>query len=336
MSAKAGWALHAVRRRHDLLRRRRETRGGGPPPGPSAPPRRRRGLHPPSSKGPRAAYRWPAKGDGHRRQSQAVRPRAEVRRLRAILHGARRSGLQAQNREGRPHFEAWLRGKLAYLGWSTASAADRCCSNSTISRGVDRVSSAGRPGRCATSRDLRSKLDDTPAGVPRYRWPPSEHTPRTHKTHKAQQPVNSLNLHVTLVSPEIHWNTGNAGRSCLAAGAQLHLVEPLGFSLDDREVRRAGLDYWPRVQPKLWPDWAALESALPELGEPFLFSPRAPRDLWSVRFPERTVLVFGRGAAVAEPVDVRGNRTLRDPAPAARYSQPWQLSSSSSVVSAGA
>jgi tRNA (cytidine/uridine-2'-O-)-methyltransferase len=108
-------------------------------------------------------------------------------------------------------------------------------------------------------------------------------------------------LHVVLVEPEIHWNTGNTGRSCLAAGAQLHLVEPLGFSLDDREVRRAGLDYWPRVQPKLWPDWAALESALPELGEPFLFSPRAPRDLWSIRFPKRTVLVFGRESVGLSP-----------------------------------
>ncbi|MBK9409534.1 MAG: hypothetical protein IPN47_16085 [Gemmatimonadetes bacterium] len=50
--------------------------------------------------------------------------------------------------------------------------------------------------------------------------------------------------HVVLVHPEIHWNTGNAGRTCLAAGATLHLVEPLGFSLDEREVKRAGLDYW--------------------------------------------------------------------------------------------
>ncbi len=57
-------------------------------------------------------------------------------------------------------------------------------------------------------------------------------------------------LHVVLVEPEIHWNTGNAGRTCLAVGAQLHLVRPLGFSLDDKEVRRAGLDYWARVNPR--------------------------------------------------------------------------------------
>jgi tRNA (cytidine/uridine-2'-O-)-methyltransferase len=107
-------------------------------------------------------------------------------------------------------------------------------------------------------------------------------------------------LHVVLVEPEIHWNTGNAGRTCLAAGARLHLVEPLGFSLDEREVRRAGLDYWPRVDPRIWPSWAAFEERMPELGEPFFFSadPANPadttRNYWDVVYPERAVLVFGR------------------------------------------
>jgi tRNA (cytidine/uridine-2'-O-)-methyltransferase len=108
-------------------------------------------------------------------------------------------------------------------------------------------------------------------------------------------PVSAL--HVVLIEPEIHWNTGNAGRTCLAAGAQLHLVEPLGFSLDDREVRRAGLDYWPRVRPRVWPRWEVLEESLAELGEPFFFSAEAPRSLWSVVYPERAVLVFGRESA---------------------------------------
>jgi len=100
-------------------------------------------------------------------------------------------------------------------------------------------------------------------------------------------------LHAVLVRPEIHWNTGNVGRTCLAAGARLHLVRPLGFSLSDRELRRAGLDYWERVEPVLWDDWATFEAALPSLGEAFFFSAEAPRELWSVRFPERAVLIFG-------------------------------------------
>jgi tRNA (cytidine/uridine-2'-O-)-methyltransferase len=109
---------------------------------------------------------------------------------------------------------------------------------------------------------------------------------------------------VVLVEPEIHWNTGNVGRTCLAAGAQLHLVEPLGFSLDDREVRRAGLDYWPRVKPRLWKTWGDLEAALPDLGEPFLASPDAGPTFWDVRYPPRTVLVFGRESE-GLPADVR-------------------------------
>ncbi|HYU34901.1 MAG TPA: tRNA (cytidine(34)-2'-O)-methyltransferase [Thermoanaerobaculia bacterium] len=111
-------------------------------------------------------------------------------------------------------------------------------------------------------------------------------------------------LHVVLVEPEIHWNTGNAGRTSLAAGARLHLVEPLGFSLDEREVRRAGLDYWPRVDLRVWPSWPEIEERLPEMGEPFFFSSEAQRTLWDVRYPRRSVLVFGR-ESVGLPPEIR-------------------------------
>jgi len=99
-----------------------------------------------------------------------------------------------------------------------------------------------------------------------------------------------------LVHPEIHWNTGNAGRTCLAAGATLHLIEPLGFSLDDREVKRAGLDYWEHVDLRVWPNWDAFERELPALGEPYFFSTKAERFLWDAPLgaPGGVVLVFGR------------------------------------------
>lgn len=101
-------------------------------------------------------------------------------------------------------------------------------------------------------------------------------------------------LHVVLVEPEIHWNTGNAGRTCLAVGAQLHLVRPLGFSLEDKEVRRAGLDYWPRVRPEVWPSWADFERALPSLGAPLFFTARGVRPFQEVAYPRPAVLIFGR------------------------------------------
>jgi tRNA (cytidine/uridine-2'-O-)-methyltransferase len=105
-----------------------------------------------------------------------------------------------------------------------------------------------------------------------------------------------LGIHVVLVHPEIHWNTGNAGRTCLATGATLHLVRPLGFSLDEREVRRAGLDYWEHVDLRIWTDWATFEAALPALGEPWFFSTKATRAFWEAPLgsAEDVVLIFGR------------------------------------------
>ena len=105
-----------------------------------------------------------------------------------------------------------------------------------------------------------------------------------------------MSIHVVLVQPEIHWNTGNAGRTCLAAGATLHLVKPLGFSLDDRELRRAGLDYWEYVDIRLWESWEEFERELPNLGEPFFLSTKGTRVLWDAQLgvsPD-VVLVFGR------------------------------------------
>lgn len=103
-------------------------------------------------------------------------------------------------------------------------------------------------------------------------------------------------IHVVLVHPEIHWNTGNAGRTCLATGATLHLIEPLGFSLDEREVKRAGLDYWEHVDVRVWPSWSAFEKELSGLGQPFFFATSAPRVLWDAPLGEGgdVVLVFGR------------------------------------------
>lgn len=98
---------------------------------------------------------------------------------------------------------------------------------------------------------------------------------------------------MALVAPEIHWNTGNAGRTCLAVDAQLHLVGPLGFSLSDKHLKRAGLDYWPRVRVTVWPDWPAFATALPSLGAPVFFTARAARRYDEVAYPDPTVLVFG-------------------------------------------
>ena len=112
-----------------------------------------------------------------------------------------------------------------------------------------------------------------------------------------------MSIHVVLVQPEIHWNTGNAGRTCLAAGAALHLVRPLGFSLDDREVKRAGLDYWEHVDVRIWDSWDAIERELPNLGDPWFLSTKAKRLIWDAPLGESddVVLVFGRETGGLDP-----------------------------------
>ena len=95
-------------------------------------------------------------------------------------------------------------------------------------------------------------------------------------------------LHIVLVEPEIHWNTGNIGRTSLAVGATLHLVEPLGFTLENRHLRRAGLDYWPRVRLRVWPGWPAFEAELPRLPTGKLYK-RLLRDRYWVNKTSRIV-----------------------------------------------
>lgn len=109
-------------------------------------------------------------------------------------------------------------------------------------------------------------------------------------------------FNIVLIEPEIPPNTGNIGRLCLATGSRLHLVEPLGFSLDDKTLLRAGLDYWKDIECLRWPNFAALQNAEAEAeaeGEErgarfFYFTTKTTRRYWDVRFKTGDYLVFGR------------------------------------------
>lgn len=101
-------------------------------------------------------------------------------------------------------------------------------------------------------------------------------------------------VNVVLVEPQIPQNTGSVGRLCAGHQIPLHLIRPLGFSLDDRYLKRAGLDYWPHID-------LHLHDSLPELlaqapGQPWFFSARAERDYWDVEFDPEDLLIFGREA----------------------------------------
>ncbi len=101
-------------------------------------------------------------------------------------------------------------------------------------------------------------------------------------------------FNVVLVEPEIPPNTGNIGRLCLATQSTLHLVKPLGFSLEERQLRRAGLDYWNEVSLRLWDSFDALERAQTPGTRYFFLTTKAQRPYYSVNFREADFLVFGR------------------------------------------
>ena len=102
-------------------------------------------------------------------------------------------------------------------------------------------------------------------------------------------------LNIVLVEPEIPQNTGNVVRTCAATGARLHLVGPMGFSIDDRKLKRAGLDYWRQLDITLYdslPDFFARNT-----GKFFYFSSKARRTHSSVSYPDGCYLVFGKETA---------------------------------------
>jgi tRNA (cytidine/uridine-2'-O-)-methyltransferase len=99
-------------------------------------------------------------------------------------------------------------------------------------------------------------------------------------------------LHVALIQPQIPPNTGNIARLCAATDSPLHLIEPLGFSLDAREVRRAGLDYWDKTDLWLHSDWYAFRDAISR-DRCLYFSANAEHDYRRAPYRDRSVLVFG-------------------------------------------
>lgn len=101
------------------------------------------------------------------------------------------------------------------------------------------------------------------------------------------------NLNIVLVEPEIPMNTGTIGRLCLATGATLHLIEPLGFEINDTKLKRAGLDYWKFVKVKTYPDlntfWEKIQPDAPRI----FLSTKGQRDYFEHSFQENSYIFFG-------------------------------------------
>lgn len=122
-------------------------------------------------------------------------------------------------------------------------------------------------------------------------------------------------FHIVLVEPEIPHNAGAAGRLALATGSTLHLVGPLGFSLEDKHVRRTGLDYWPEVKLRVWQSFEELAGDAGAGARFWFLSTKASRGPWQAAFRAGDYLVFGRETRGLAPeiLAPAGERALRIP-----------------------
>ncbi len=101
-------------------------------------------------------------------------------------------------------------------------------------------------------------------------------------------------FNIVLVEPEIPPNTGNVGRLCLAVDAHLHLIRPLGFDIDDRALRRAGLDYWDQVKVTVWDSLESLFASQHAIARNFFLTTKCDRPYYDAKFRVFDWLIFGR------------------------------------------
>jgi len=122
-------------------------------------------------------------------------------------------------------------------------------------------------------------------------------------------------MHIVLIEPEIPPNTGNVARLCAATRSTLHLIEPLGFTLDDRQLKRAGMDYWQHVQWRRWKSWPEFADHLPGGSRLWFVESGGPRHYAQARFEPNDFLVFGRETAglPRQLLDEHRDRWLRIP-----------------------
>lgn len=106
--------------------------------------------------------------------------------------------------------------------------------------------------------------------------------------------MSQAELNIVLFEPEIPWNTGNIGRTCVAVGAALHLIKPLGFRISGREIRRAGLDYWSKLQLAVHEDLSAFLDSLPAEASVMVFTTKARISFRQAPYRKDSYLLFGR------------------------------------------
>ncbi|AUS97662.1 tRNA (uridine(34)/cytosine(34)/5-carboxymethylaminomethyluridine(34)-2'-O)-methyltransferase TrmL [Clostridium thermosuccinogenes] len=138
-------------------------------------------------------------------------------------------------------------------------------------------------------------------------------------------------LEIVLVEPEIPQNTGNIARTCAAIGAGLHLVRPLGFSVEDRYLKRAGLDYWNEVNIHYYDSFAEVKEKHPE-GVFYYATTKAPNTYADIKYPQNCFLVFGKETAGLPEELLKENREYCIRIPMREGIRSLNLSNSVAVV----
>ena len=138
-------------------------------------------------------------------------------------------------------------------------------------------------------------------------------------------------MHIVLIEPEIPGNTGNIARLCAATGIELHLVKPLGFSIDDKHLKRAGLDYWHLVKVHVHENFAEVKAMYPEHKFHYC-STKAPRAHSEAQFGRDDMLVFGKETAGIPEDILKANWQHRISIPMIEGARSLNLSNAAAVV----
>lgn len=138
-------------------------------------------------------------------------------------------------------------------------------------------------------------------------------------------------MNIVLMEPEIPYNTGNIGRSCVLTNTTLHLIKPLGFSLDEKQIKRSGLDYWELIDLKVWENYEELRAAYPESN--FYFATTKTTQKYSdVKYNPNDFIIFGpesRGI----PAEIReANKETCITIPMIKMGRSLNLSNSAAIV----
>ncbi len=144
--------------------------------------------------------------------------------------------------------------------------------------------------------------------------------------------MDGVVLHIVLYQPEIPPNTGNIARLCACTGCVLHMVHPLGFDISDRQLKRAGLDYWQHLDIRHYPDWHALVATMPNTGHWYAFSTKGSKNLWDVTFTAGDVLVFGPESRGLPDTVLTGLQAVRIPMRTDAQVRSLNLSSACAVA----